>query len=126
MKILKDSITTLAAEGRMTLQVPDSYICFKGSTPKWEEVPDEWFCRLCDRTPAVGRQDGILFLTQQGWNANKAKIKLAFEGQTIRNLGTWEDFEKIAKDHFKRVQRAWDRKFDLLESHLEDLKDFVL
>lgn len=104
MKILKDVITHLAGQCRITLQVPDMAISFQNAPKgvKYDELPDEWFVYLkgTGQRPAVGKESGFLFLTRAGWEANKDAMQAAFEkgkaGRWDRGE-TWDDFVKHAE-----------------------------
>ena len=129
MKILKDSIVTLASEGRLTLQVPEWDIvngqCTRIDT---EIAPDEWFCRLKYYKPVVGKQEGFLFLTEKGFEANKDKLKIAFENSNLRNggKGKWHLFEEHAKDHFAKVKKAQNKLINELQNKLAQAQSFIV
>ncbi len=121
MKILKDSITSLASEGRMTLQIPQYDFVY--SDVIVEEVPDEWIVNLRDNLyPAVGKEQGYLFLTRAGWFANQDRIKDAFENAEFNRGNTWEDFEEYAKKHFQKVEHNTVRRIRLFERKIKELK----
>ena len=96
MRIIKGAIVAGAANGYLGVQVAE--IAY-GDDVEYVEAPDEWFIRLKDRRPAVGREDGFLFLTRIGWEANKEQMRQAFETAQFKR-GTWEDFEKHVEDFF--------------------------
>ena len=122
MKILKDSITSLASEGRMTLQIPQYDL--GSSDAIVEEVPDEWIVTLTHFLyPAVGREHGYLFLTRAGWFANQDKIKDAFEDAKFHRGNTWEDFEAYAKKHFQKVEHNTMHRIRLFEGKVKELKE---
>ena len=121
MKILKDSITSLASEGRMTLQIPQYDL--GSSDAIEEEVPDEWVVTLTQYSyPAVGKECGYLFLTRAGWLANQDKMKDAFEDAKFHRGNTWEDFEAHAKKHFQKVEDSTMRRIRLFEGKVKKLK----
>jgi len=121
MKILKDSITSLASEGRITLQIPQYDL--GSSDAIEEEVPDEWVVTLRNGLyPAVGREQGYLFLTRAGWFANQDKIKDAFEDAKFHRGNTWEDFEAHAKKHFQKVEHNTMRRIRLFKNKVKDLQ----
>lgn len=98
MRISKSAIYCLASEGRITLQIPTLYI---GKLPNdVVDLPDNWFCQMrYPRRPCVGREQGFLYLTKKGWDANKKDIKKAFMASQYKR-GTWQDFEDYVKQHF--------------------------
>jgi len=118
MKILKDSITCLAGEGRLTLQVPMFDL---GGKPKYEEVPDEWFIYLNhDRIPTTPRY-GYLYLTKIGFEENKEKLKDAFL-KAPHKRGTWEEFETAADNHFNKILTSIDKKINYHQKKATELK----
>lgn len=124
MKIIKDSITALASEGRMTLQIPQYN--FGANNTIEAEVPDEWFVTLRNASyPAVGREQGFLFLTQAGWFANQDKLKEAFENAKFSRGNTWEDFEEYAIKHFQRIERNTVNRIRLFENKVKALKEIL-
>lgn len=124
MKIIKDSITALASEGRMTLQIPQ-YDLGANNTIE-EEVPDEWFVTLRNASyPAVGREHGYLFLTRAGWFANQDKLKEAFENAEYNRGNTWEDFETYTIKHFQRIEHNTMNRIRLFENKAKALKKIL-
>ncbi len=123
MKILKDAITSLASEGRMTLQIPQVDLNPRGFESSIKEVPDEWVVALKDGSyPAVGREQGYLYLTRAGWFANRDDIKDAFEGARFSRGNTWEDFEEYARKHFQKVEHNTMRRIRLFENKVKELQ----
>lgn len=126
MKILKDAVTSLAREGRPTLQIPQHDIWFSKEPPpdkdRFEEIPNEWVITLRNGTPIVGKEEGYLFLTRAGWEANKDKIEKAFGYSGINRRGTWEDFEVHAETHFNLVTEA---TFKRIKSHVSKIKQLL-
>jgi len=133
LKIIKDAITTLAGEGRVTLQVPVyevimdkgramAHTAYDLEEEKIANVPDEWFMSLRNDCPAVGKESGYTFLSRAGWEANKDEIKKAFESSK-HPRGTWDDFEKYAERHFAKVKKNADRRIKLLNSKVKQLKE---
>jgi len=125
MRIPTSSITTLAGEGRITLQVP---ACWIGTAPELTDYPDEWFCQLRGaRVPAVGRETGFLFLTRAGFEANKAAIRAAFEAANTRRSGEgWAAFEAHAAQHFANIAAATAKEIAKHEMKLAGLRRFVV
>ncbi|MHA1814490.1 MAG: hypothetical protein ACTSX1_00645 [Candidatus Heimdallarchaeaceae archaeon] len=132
MKILKRTITTLASQGRISLQVPQYNIITEGNRAiaydanhsKDEDVidiPDEWIIYLRYGSPAVGRESGHAFLTKMGWQDNKDEIKKAFESSK-HPRGTWQDFENHVVKHFSEVEKQTKRRIKLLKSKLDQLR----
>ena len=123
MKILKGAITSLASEGRITLQIPQYNIGAPGSPPsETEEVPDDWIVLLrSNNSPAVGKEYGFYFLTKAGWEANKDKIEDAFLASKWQR-GTWTDFEVYVINHFQKVKEASRKRLAYLEMKVEQVK----
>lgn len=121
MQLLRSSLTYHAESGRKTLQIPD-YNIGEPAEP-YAEFPDEWFCRLRDRVPAVGRQSGFLWLTRAGYEANRELLLVAYETSTTgRGDGRRETFEAAAQAHFAKVERYRDRAIGKLRRQLEQLE----
>jgi len=126
MQILKDSITCLAGQGRITLQIPQYSIWLgpEARQPETEEVPDEWIMTLRSSAsyPAVGKESGYSFLTRAGWLANKDKIKEAFElSNSMR--GSWEDFEKYVERHFQSTREKTIKRIAFMEKKTRQLQE---
>lgn len=121
MKIFKDAIITHASTGRITLQIPDR--CY-GVDPnqEHEDAPDEWFIRLKDHRPASNRENGYLFLTRRGYEANKERLKVSFGSVQSRGT-TWEAFEQDAERHFKEVEKKTLKYIDLLKNKIQSAQD---
>lgn len=133
MKLDLDSITTLAGEGRKTLQVPDTVICFTAEEEaEWAasvvEHPDEWFIYLRNNIPSVGKQGGFLYLTRLGYEANKERLKAAFTASdSCTQYGSqWSEFEAHAEDHFNKVEKALYNAQAKLRKQLTELEKIVL
>ncbi len=108
MQIIKDALFTLVAEGRVTLQVPGYGI---GKQIEYEEIPNDWLCRLSGHDLCTGKKGGCFFLTKKGFEANKDKLKEKFMYAIThgRDRGeTWEDFETHAEEHYRKVQSRRD------------------
>jgi hypothetical protein len=124
MRIPTDSITVLAGQGRITLQVPEGWV---GTAPDLTDYPDEWFCRLRNaRVPAVGRESGFLFLTRAGFEANKPVIRAAFEAAPPRSGADWAAFEAHAARHFENIAKAVAKEIETYERKLDQLCRFVV
>ncbi len=127
MKILKGAITSLAEEGRITLQIPQYDIWIgkdleEVGQSETEEVPDNWIVLLrSNRSPALGKERGYYFLTEAGWEANKDKIEDAFSKSKFKR-GNWFDFEAYAINHFKKVKEASMKRLAYLEMKIEQVK----
>jgi hypothetical protein len=125
MKVFTDFYVSLRNAGYLTLQVPDTAICFGGPGPQMIEAPDEWFeylkaapgkpgpDGLSPMRRVVGRERGFLFLSRAGFEANKQPIRQVWEqalaeGRTNRGRGdvSWEGFQAFAAEHFDLVDRA--------------------
>lgn len=122
MKIIKDSITSLARRGYITLQIPQISIELGGGVTPVEEVPDEWIAMIhSSGSVAVGKETGFSYLTRIGWEKNKSKIKEAYEGAEHQR-GPWEKFERYAEKHFKAVEEANKRRIRFLQKKVEQLR----
>lgn len=136
MKIIKETITMLAASGHITLQVPDAYI--GDPEPEMEEAPDEWFmyvkCEGNAHRPCVGKESGFLYLSRAGWEANKDRIKEVFEAYNEKmrreypthKWQTWADFEAHVEKHFDDMRKIIQRKIKTLESQAAQLKAMTI
>jgi hypothetical protein len=118
MLIIKGAITHLASRGYITTQVPN--IALGNPQPDDEECPDEWFVLLHEGRPAIGKEYGIWHLTRIGWEANKDKIKQAFEEALAEGLDRtggrgWEVFVEQVEEEF--VQRK--KKFEHYKKSLK-------
>ena len=133
MKILKKSITSLASEGRITLQVPVydvvvhegraiAYDATQLESEKVIDAPDEWFVHLRHNSPAVGKESGFTFLSRAGWNANRKDIREAFLNSEFQR-GTWADFEDYVDYHFAKVKKNGEKRIKLLQSKVKQLKE---
>ncbi len=123
MKIIKDGITSTAAEGRISLQIPQTNVSFRGMVYETEEIPDEWVIKLHNRRyPTTGNETGYLFLTEAGWKANKDKIREAFATAKFKR-GSWNEFEQHVLDHFKRVEKSTRRRVSFLLKKVGALQD---
>ena len=126
MEIIKGAITSLSSRGYITLQIPHYTIGKPGMKVETEEVPDNWLVFLhSNKTPSVGKELGFTYLTRVGWEANKDKIKEAYENAKCPR-GPWTKFEAHAEEHFNEVERQTTRKVRLLEKKLGQLKESML
>lgn len=107
MRIAPSALTQLAREGYRTLQIPDVVIGVDPNPEPEEDFPDEWFTLLnAERLPS---QRGFLYFTLAGWEANRERLRTAFEASP-RKRGTWADFVRdavadLANRHKKRMQK---------------------
>jgi len=125
MIIYKDAITNTARSGRISLQIPEHGIFARRELYETEEVPDEWLVRLRRyKYPAIGTEDGYLFLTRTGWNANKDKIEEAFSTAKFQR-GTWQEFLQHVEYHFKRVEKSTLRRIKFLESKVNKMRNVM-
>ncbi len=125
MKIFKNAITTLASEGRITLQIPQYQIWFDNNPHHNEiiEIPDDWVMLLkSNNVPAVGKEGGFWYLTKKGWEDNKDEIQKAFSSSN-RQRGTWDDFELYVEKHFKDVENASKKRLAYLEKKAKQVRD---
>ena len=133
MQIFKDSITSLAREGRLTLQVPNMIISFGPAAPgpQYINAPDEWFCFLKNDTPCVGKQQGYLYLTEKGFNDNYDDLKKAFEDAIARGYDRtngvgWPAFVQHAADHFAEVKSRQAKLIAKKQKEIAELQAFVV
>lgn len=131
MKILKGAITSLAEEGRISLQIPQ-YDIWIGKNldevgqSETEEVPDNWIVSLrTNKSPALGKEHGYYHLTEEGWKANKDKIEEAYLKAKFKR-GNWFDFEAYAINHFKKVKEASLKRLAYLEMKIEQVKKCLI
>lgn len=124
MFIRESSLAYLAACGELTLQIPTMSI-FIGEPPAQEEedvveLPDEWFCFLRGYVPAV--RGGYLHFTRAGYEANKERLREAFEGRDMQYDRTdgrgWPAFEEAAEAHFQLVEEACRKEAERLEQKI--------
>jgi len=106
MKFFKGTIEYLGMYGYITLQIPN-YDDFDNPKSEMEEVPNEWISVLRVGEPgklshAIGKEKGFSYLSQIGWEANKHKIKKAFDLSKNKS-GTWDDFEYHVNHHFENL-----------------------
>jgi hypothetical protein len=125
MKISSRSLTCLAAEGRLSLNIPwfdDAHVI---------EIPDDWICRLSPILE-ICTVSGLLYYTRKGFAANKDKIKTAFEmyletAVFDRTDGkTWLVFEKHAEEHFAKVEQQRQKLLGKLTKELMMVSEFVV
>lgn len=109
MKVFKDSFLQMAAEGRLSLQVPEYCI---GTPDTVVTLPDDYFMRVAvwkspDREViAAGRKKphSVLCLTEKGFNHFFYELEAAFNTHTDRG-NTWEDFVVYAMQFFDGVHK---------------------
>lgn len=128
MKIYKDSLTQLASEGYLTLQVPSSILSLEPNTKiETEECPDEWF----DMTKLSGykrvrclpgHKCQYLFLSRKGYETNKDRLKEVFEkaitnpkGMDRTNGRGWIAFEEAAEKHFMELEQNTEKHYQSMK-----------
>lgn len=138
MQIIKDIILTYVNEGRLTLMVWGfAFATTAGHKPEdtrtdLETVPDDWFCWLkSDLKPVVGAETGYAYFTRRGYEANKDKLKQALEAAIAQGIdrtdgGGWPAFERMAEEHFAKVEKAKQKLITSLQSKLNELNNFVV
>lgn len=128
MKILKGSITSLASQGYITLQIPvyDVWIDKEPKQSKTEDIPDDWVITLKggQRRPVIGKEKGFLFLSKIGWDANWKKIRQTYLDSGSPR-GTWADFEEHVEEHFQEVIKSTKKKIIYEEKRVEELKEVL-
>lgn len=130
MKILTGAITTLASEGRITLQVPQ-YAIDSDQQAEYEDCPDEWFVFLKGSRPAIGRESGFLHLTRAGFESNESAIRNAFVAAVANGhdrgpgCNTWSDFTKHAEEEFARREAVLATFIANLQSKLNQAESLL-
>jgi hypothetical protein len=145
MKLPKNCIEYICYKGRPSLAVGD--LAFINSMnglvideTRYTEFPDGWFCRLTSSgyyyRPCIEREQGCLFLTRAGWEANKETIKKSFdraiaEGRqaylgakqiayrnkqnlrgiygTSTEIASWQSYLEFVDQHFKMIAEEIDK-----------------
>lgn len=131
MKIVKDSITVLAGEGWLTLQVPSLALRWPGEPDvEYEDAPDEWFVEVrigssSKHELCVGKERGFPHLSRKGWEANKGKLAAAFAGASFKR-GTWADFEKHADEFFSELEETRQRRIKAAQDKIKQLEAKVI
>jgi len=132
MQLPKSSITCLASEGKLTVQIPQYSLHLGPSNPApTVNYPDDWFCELKNMTPVTGKQSGYLHLTEKGFKTNYNDLKIAFEaalagGCFDRTKGVgWPAFVQIAKDHFAEVKLKQAKLIAKKQKEIAQLQSFV-
>lgn len=133
-KVHKSTITCLASEGRLTLQVPDVMLTISGmpDDPVVEEVEpmevvqDDHFIYLKggNHKVCVGRESGYLFFTEAGFNHYREELKAAFNSYQQRGH-TWEEFEAYAAKEFEKRKQAAAKQLATAEERLAELKSLI-
>lgn len=123
MKIISGSVTMLASEGRITMQVPN--LAFGEPSPELLELPDEYFWKLTSACFPTESDAHCLFLSPTGWKHFRDAIKEAFEASDHKR-GTWKEFEEHATGFFSRTRKKRDRKIASLQRSINKLKAFDL
>lgn len=133
MKLHKNQHLSLVAEGRLTLQVPDTYVCLtKADRDAFDaeeivEYPDDYFMYVTGSykpLPCVGKQQGFLYFTQKGYDALKDELRDAFTSSRSRGQ-TWQDFEAYAEKHFADLEAATVKKIKKVKRELKQYESFV-
>jgi len=124
MKILPGSITCLAGEGRLTIQVPT--ISIGTDDRALEDAPDDWFVLTGYGTkPAIGRErsSAFVYLSRKGYEANKSALRAAFNQSTSRR-GTWQQFEAAAEAFFADLEKNRQKRIARLTQQIKDLEAY--
>jgi hypothetical protein len=143
MQLPRECLTALAAQGHITLQIPELNLTIDtdrgharatashvSEGPAVEEFPDEWFTRLKGDCPATGRQSGFLYFTRAGYWANQDALRAALEAAIARGLDRtdgegWPAFHRYAEAHFSAVAGAVHRKIRKLQAELDVLRPYT-
>jgi len=129
MKIIKDARTSLAHNGYITLQVPDVEIALDGVASTIEELPDDWFFYLnlkrSQPVPCIGKENGFLYYTRKGWEANKTLLKEAFESSPTPR-GTWTEFIVYAEEFFDKIEEGRQKQIAYYQEKIDQLKVVVI
>ena len=124
-QMAESALFNLPASGYLTLQIPQIVISFgRPADPEpVVELPEEWFTELTGNLPSPR---GFTHWTRAGYNANKEKIKAAFESAGRRRRGTWEDFERKAEEHFQKIETTIAKTVAAAEKKIRRLREYVV
>lgn len=138
MLISRDSLTSLAGRGYKTLQIPEFEVTIQGDHAYMHapvdtiEIPDSWVCHISGDAPCLGKQQGFLYFTRAGYEANKPSLRAAFE-HGIATIGcrsdnpdewTWAAFEAYADAHFAKIEQRRAKLILNLQSKIHDAEQF--
>lgn len=111
MKVYAGALTLMAAEGRLSVQVPHLNLrIVEGQVAIADlptvEIPDEWIESLkgygSGHRRCTGRELGFWHLSRAGYEANKEALRAALVGNARGT--TWEQYEAAAEAHFADVE----------------------
>lgn len=123
MRLFTGYLEHLRSRGKYSLQVGE--VALGSPVPATVEAPDEWFERLkvCSglrrgtagqRRP-FGREQGFLFLSRAGYEANREQLREIVERYNAEWPGegfTWQAFNAVAMAHFDMVDECTRRHAD--------------
>jgi len=125
MRIPKTTLTCLAAEGRITLQVPE-FVVGDIDGLECEETPDDWLhavryaggkLREC-----CGKETGFTHFTRKGFLAMRERLRAAYEGSGPNMRGFWPEFESHAANEFESIRRTTFKRIKLLRKQADELE----
>ena len=129
MRVLKGSLTMLAGEGRITLQVPE--FSAGVTTDEFEEIPNDWLhevryaggkLRVC-----CGKETGFIHFTRKGFEAMRERLRAAFLGSGTAKIRreAWSEFERHAEDEFENIRQTTLKRIKLLRRQADELEAMV-
>jgi hypothetical protein len=140
MRVALHTITSLASQGRLTLQIPQYIIEFQKGKAIKKPTPgglidfsDDFFCMLKGgtSTPCIGKERGFTYLTQKGFKFFYRDLETAFKkaynnGIDRTNGVGWPEFVQHASDHFAMVKKRRKKRRQKLLKDLQDIRNFVI
>lgn len=90
---------------------------------EFTDLPSEWFCRLKNDRPAIGRENGILHLTKSGYAANREAI-FAFVREN--ELFNEQEFDRQVQHQFGEIKKCISKKVEKLSKAIKSLQEFVV
>lgn len=115
MKLNPESLLHLVQAGYFSTRVPELHVTAgmelrsNGELETAVEMPDEWFCRVKIASGGArltfGKEKGYLHLSEEGWNANRDRMREAFNPCR----GTWEEFEAYVEKYQADVRERTER-----------------
>lgn len=67
----------------------------------------------------------MLFLTKEGWEENKHKIRTAFEN-SLHPRGTWDEFVSHVEEHFLEIEESIKKRVAKLQKDIKALKQYTI
>lgn len=131
---IKNDLFSLVQENRATLQIPDFWVTIQNDTYTAtksgieEKYPKEWFIRAkcvgAHHRRVFGKEQGFLFLSREGWEANKEIIKETFEesklGRYYRGNDSWDKFVEEAEKFLDDVDKTTEKYREKVAGYLKN------